>query len=168
MAVQAYTTDIVIRGSKADKYQELKLKYGFDLIDVYMMAGVIGFLNNKKDISKNDTETTANLPRNVLNNRADKIDVLSQIIWLSKEIEVDPDEAIKIAFEEKKEDGEKLDRRELFFDYSMGGIDILYDMLSNTDFDNQVNNLKNIIDKYSDQYDANEQTIDELLDREGF
>ena len=168
MAVQSYTTDIVIRGSKAEKYQELKIKYGFDLIDIFMMAGVIGFLNNKKDIPNNDSEATANLPRSVLNNRADKIDVLSQVIWLSKEIEVDPDEAIKVAFEEKKEEGEKLARRELFFDYSMGGIEILYDMLSNTDFDNQVNNLKKIIDKYSNEYDTNEQTIDELLDKEGF
>lgn len=168
MAVQAYITDIVIRGSKAEKFQELKIKYGFDLIDIYMMSGVIGYLNNKKDISSNDSDSTANLPRSVLNNRADKIDVLSQVIWLSEEIEIDPDEAIKIAFEEKKEEGKKLIRRELFFDYAMGGIEILYDMLSNTDFDNQVNNLKNIIDKYSNEYDESEQTIDEILNKEGF
>ena len=168
MILQAYSSDIIIRGKKAEKYQELKIKYDFDLIDIYMMSGVLGYLNNKKDIQSNDSEATANLPRTTLNKRSDKIDFLCQVIYLINEIDIDPDNAVKVAFEEKKEDGDKLTRRDLFFDYAMGGIDILYEMLSNTDYDNQVNNLKNIIDKYMNANDTGEESIDDLLTQEGF
>ena len=168
MILQAYSSDIVIRGKKAEKYQELKIKYDFDLIDIFMMSGVLGFLNNKKDIQSNDSEATANLPRNTLNKRSDKIDSLCQIVYLINEIDVDPDNAIKVAFEEKKEEGDRLIRRDLFFDYAMGGIDILYDMLSKTDYDNQVNNLKSIIDKYTNESNIEEESLDDLLTKEGF
>lgn len=168
MILQAYTSDIVIKGKKAEKYQELKIKYDFDLIDIYMMSGIIGFLHNKKDIQENDSEATANLPRTTLNKRSDKIDILCQIIYLINEIDIDPDKAIKIAFETKKDDGDKLERRNLFFDYAMGGIDILYKILSNTDYDNQVNNLKNIIEKYTNETNIEEESLEDLLNKEGF
>ena len=45
-----FQTDIVIRGKKAEKYQELANKYGFLLVDIYMMSGVLGFINNQKDV----------------------------------------------------------------------------------------------------------------------
>ena len=50
----------------------------------------------------------------------------------------------------------------------MGGIDILYDMLSKTDYDNQVNNLKSIIDKYTNESNIEEESLDDLLTKEGF
>ena len=46
----AFQTDIVIRGRKAEKYQTLKNIYGWDLVDIYMMSGVLGFINNRKDV----------------------------------------------------------------------------------------------------------------------
>ena len=45
-----FQTDIVIRGKKAEKYQELANKYEFLLVDIYMMSGVLGFINNQKDV----------------------------------------------------------------------------------------------------------------------
>ena len=44
-----FQTDIVIRGKKAEKYQELANKYEFLLVDIYMMSGVLGFINNQKE-----------------------------------------------------------------------------------------------------------------------
>lgn len=167
MALNTYQTDIVIRGKKAEKYQEIKIKYEFELIDIYMISAVLGFLNNKKDIQMNDSNATANIPRTVLNNRSDKLDLLSQIILLHNEIEINPDEAVKIAFEEKKEDGEKLQRRELFYEYSLGGIDILYDLLSNTEYGNQIENLRKIVDKYSTSSTERVETADDIFAKEG-
>ena len=82
-----FQTDIVIRGKKAEKYQELANKYEFLLVDIYMMSGVLGFINNQKDVQDNESSITANIPRNVLQSRADKIDFLYQVVALSEEID---------------------------------------------------------------------------------
>lgn len=164
-----FQTDIVIRGKKAEKYQELKQKYGFDLVDIYMMSGVLGFINNKKDIPDSDSNVTANLPRNVLQGRSNKIEFLYEIITLSEEIDVDADNAIRLAFEDNSiENPKKLYKKELFDDYAMGGIDILYEMLSDVVYDKQIDNLKIILDKFSDFSGIkDEKTTDEIFESEG-
>ena len=115
-----FSTDIVIKGKKAEKYQGLKNKYGFDLVDIYMMSGVLGFINNRKDGQDNDNMVTANLPRNVLQNRSDKIDFLYQVVTLSEEIDLDAEKAMKLAFEENSiTNPQKMYKRELFDDYAI-------------------------------------------------
>lgn len=123
----SFNTDIVIRGSKAEKYIELNTKYGFLYIDTYMMSGVLGFLNNKKDTNENDDKSsvpkTANIPRTVLNSRSDKIDFLCEIITLHEELDINEEQAMKLAFEDiKTTDAKKLERLETFNDYAMGGM----------------------------------------------
>ena len=163
-----FQTDIVIRGKKAEKYQELANKYEFLLVDIYMMSGVLGFINNQKDVQDNESSITANIPRNVLQSRADKIDFLYQVVALSEEIDVDAENAMKLAFEENSiENPKKLYKRELFDDYAMGGIDILYDMLSDVVFDKQVDNIKDILDKFYEKSYLGQKTIDDILEEEG-
>ena len=163
-----FSTDIVIKGKKAEKYQGLKNKYGFDLVDIYMMSGVLGFINNRKDVQDNDNMVTANLPRNVLQNRSDKIDFLYQVVTLSEEIDLDAEKAMKLAFEENSiTNPQKMYKRELFDDYAMGGIDILYNLLSDVVYDKQVDNIKDILDKFYEQSNLGEKSIEDILEEEG-
>ena len=165
-----FQTDIVIRGKKAEKYQELANKYEFLLVDIYMMSGVLGFINNQKDVQDNESSITANIPRNVLQSRADKIDFLYQVVALSEEIDIDAENAMKLAFEENSiENPKKLYKRELFDDYAMGGIDILYDMLS----DDYVQDILKyipasefwaLIEDAKDAGDTAEQFVDRIRD----
>lgn len=164
----SFQTDIIIRGKKAEKYQMLKNIYGWDLVDIYMMSGVLGFINNKKDIQDSDSKSVANLPRTVLNNRSNKIDFLCEVITLSEEIESDSDNAIKLAFEDNSiSQPKKIYKQELFDDYAMGGIDILYDMLSNIDYENQVDNIHAIIERFVGYSNIGRKTIEEILDEAG-
>lgn len=163
-----FSTDIIIKGKKAEKYQELKNKYSFDLVDIYMMSGVLGFINNRKDVQDNDNTVTANLPRNVLQNRSDKIDFLYQVVTLSEEIDLDAEKAMKLAFEENSiTNPKKMYKRELFDDYAMGGIDILYNLLSDVVYDKQVDNIKDILDKFYEQSNLGEKSIEDILEEEG-
>ena len=163
-----FQTDIVIKGKKAEKYQELSNKYGFLLVDIYMMSGVLGFINNQKDVADNDSNITANIPRNVLQSRSDKIDFLYQIVTLTEEIDVDAENAMKLEFEENSiANPKKLYKRELFDDYAMGGIDILYDMLSDVEFDKQVDNIKDILDKFFEKSNLGQKTVNDILEEEG-
>ena len=163
-----FLTDIVIRGKKAYKYQELKNIYNFELVDIYMISGVLGFLHNKKDVQDNDGTLTANIPRTVLERRSKKINFLYEIITLHEELDVDPDRAMQLAFEiNSVEHPVKMYKKELFDDYALGGIDILYDMLSNVTYDRQVDNIKNILDKYSESYTVNQKTTNDIFEAEG-
>ena len=164
-----FPTDIVIRGTKAKKYQELKAKYGFELVDIYMMSGVLGFINNKKDIQDLNGEITANIPRSVLQRRSEKIDFLYQIIVLYNEVDIDTEKAIHYAFEENvKQTNKKIYKKDLFDDYALGGIDLLYDMLSNIEYDREVDNLKDIVDRYQKGIESSlYETTDEIFDKQG-
>ncbi|MDD4623797.1 MAG: hypothetical protein PHX40_00210 [Bacilli bacterium] len=164
----SFQTDMIIKGKKAEKYQELKSKYGFDLVDIYMMSGVLGFINLSKDVSEGDSNITANLPRTVLNNRSSKIDFLFEIITLSEELDVNADNAIKLAFEDSSiENQKKMHKRELFDDYALGGIDILYSMLSDVTYDKQVENIKDIIERFFENSNLNQKTVEEIFEEEG-
>lgn len=164
-----YTRDIVLIGSKAEKFQQLKSIYGWDLVDIYMMAAVLGFINNKKDIMEKDKDVSANLPRNVLSSRASKIEFIKEIITLSNELGTGDDEkAMKLAFETNSiEDTSNLYKDDLFNDYVMGGIDILYNMLSNVVYDNQLDNLKDIIERFFANSNVSKKNINDIFDEEG-
>ena len=161
-----FATDILIRGSKGEKYQELKAKYGFDLVDIYMMSGVLGFMNHKKGLPENGP-VTANLPRNVLTLRSEKINFLYEIITLNEEIDSDAENAMKLAFQVNSVENPKTYKRDLFDDYMYAGIDILYDMLSKIPYDNQVDNIKEILDKYSGDDSISQKTAVEVFEAEG-
>lgn len=163
-----FRTDIIIRGKKGEKYQEIKTKYGFDLVDIYMMSGVLGFINNKKDIQETEGNITATLPRTVLQRRYQKIEFLYQIVTLNNEIDIDVENAIKLAFEEDTiEQPKKLYKKELFDDYAMGGIDILYNMLADITYDKQVDNIKEIMDKFLENSNIEEKTIADIFEEAG-
>lgn len=54
----------------------------------------------------------------------------------------------------------------LFDDYAMGGIDILYDMLSKIDYENQVDNIRDIIERYIDYSNIENKSLQEILEEE--
>ena len=49
----------------------------------------------------------------------------------------------------------------------MGGIDILYDMLSDVEFDKQVDNIKGILDKFFEKSNLGQKTVNDILEEEG-
>lgn len=165
----SFNTDIVIKGSKAEKYQELNTKYNFTFIDTYMLSGVLGFLNNKKDTNDANTNATANIPRTVLNSRSDKIDFLCEIIILNEELEANEEQAMKLAFEDSTlTNPKKLTRLETFNDYAMGGIDILYDMLCSIEkYGDPVDKFKNALDMYLPNEDIGKKTADQIFEEAG-
>lgn len=163
-----FQTDILIRGKKAEKYQELKAKYNFELVDIYMISGVLGFINNQKDINENDSPVVANLPRSVLQKRSEKIEFLCEIITMSDEIEIDSENAMRLAFEDSSsENPKKLYKRELFDEYAMGGIDIFYKMMSDVTYDKQVDNIRDIIEKFIDNSNVTRRTSLDIFEEEG-
>ncbi len=163
-----FSTDIVIRGNKAEKYQELKSKYDFELIDTFIISAALGFINNKKDIQSKDSDVTANIPRTVLNSHSALIDDICEYIVLYEDIESDEEQAIKTAFADSSlENAVKLEKLERFIDYSYGGIDILYDELTSDKYADAVDGMKNLLDKYINKSSINIKTTDEIFEEFG-
>lgn len=169
----SFNSDIVIKGKKAEKYQELNARFGnkdvFTFIDIYMMSGILGYLSKKKDINEADSNATANIPRTVLNSRSEKIDFLCELITLEEELDVSEEQAMKLAFEDAPANSkEKLHRFESFNDYAMGGVDVLYNMLLNEKkYDDPVDSFKATLDMYLPNKDINKKTADEIFDEVG-
>lgn len=165
-----FQSDIVIKGDKARKMQELRTLYGFELYDIYLISAVIGFRNHKTDSQSKDPDNkyTANIPRTVLIKRAEKMDFVSKVMVLTEQINTDSKKAMDLAFEESTaNEPKKLYRMDLFNEYALGGIDIFYDMISKVSYENQVDNLKNILDTYNSEDDSNKK-IEDVLEKEGF
>ena len=160
-----FSNDIILKGDIGKKYQELKAMYGFELIDIYMISGVLGFMSHKKGVPT-DGPVTATIPRNTLTSRSEKIDFLYQVVTLNEEIEADTENAMKLAFQVNSVENPKTYKKDLFDDYAYGGINILYDMLSNIPYDNQVDNIKEILDKYTVGNDS-QKTADDIFAAEG-
>ena len=165
----SFSTDIVIKGKKAEKYQELNTKYGLLFIDIYMMSGALGFLNKKKDTNEADSSATANIPRTVLISRSEKIDFLCELITLDEELEVNEEQAMKLAFEDAPANSkEKLLRFETFNDYAMGGIDCLYDLLcKEKKYGDPVDSFKAALDMYLPNEQIGKKTADEIFEEAG-
>lgn len=160
----SFATDIVIRGSKAEKYQELKSKYGFELIDTFIISAALGFINNKKDIPSKDSAVTANIPRTVLNSHSSQIDDICEYIVLSEDLEANEDLAIKVAFEDSSlENASKLEKLERFIDYSYGGIEILYEELTSDKYADSIDGMKNLLDKYISSANIQVKTPEEIF-----
>ena len=103
-----------------------------------------------------------------MQSRSERIDFLYQIVTLSEEIDLNSEKAMKLAFEENSiTNPKKMYKRELFDDYAIGGIDILYNLLSDVVYDKQVDNIKDILDKFYEQSNLGEKSIEDILEEEG-
>lgn len=161
----SFSTDIIIKGSKAKKYQELKIRYGFELIDIFIISATLGFINKRKGVQEKDGNETANIPRVVLTSHERLIDEICEYIVLSEDLDAGEEEALKTAFaDSSQKDSKRLEKLERFIDYSYGGIDILYDELVSDKYADAVDGMKNLLDKYLDKSSISTKTTEEIFE----
>lgn len=132
-----FTTDIVIKGDAARKFQELKQKYSFDYIDSYLYSATLS-INEKgaedsgiSDNTSPNQEAEINIPRNVLMSRGDIIDLVSTVIVLASSSGESSDEVLQNAFEETSDDAKTTFRYKRLHEHALKGIHILYNNMLN-------------------------------------
>lgn len=137
--------DLFFYGETSMKIKALKDESGiFERnLDVYLAAGVVGAIYNRKDImfkidaeKNNESKTTINASQ-LLGAESTRIKFLTSLIFMieSHDKDYDENELLKLAFSDwfntssNEKISEDKDKYKLFNEYVVGGIDILYDKI---------------------------------------
>jgi hypothetical protein len=159
----------IIFSYKADKFRKVvELFDSLRQIDVYLLAGMIGVLNDQKDQEKQTGVDSINIPRNILNLPSLKLEFLMSTVYLIKSGQnIDDRDLLKNAFETNDFGSVafgKLERVELFHQYALGGIDILYSKIVEASNESSFEPIDILMDFYEELYNK----IDSELVLENF
>lgn len=147
----------IIFNYKADKFRKVvDLFDSLRQIDVYLLAGMIGVLNDQKDQEKQAGTDSLNIPRDVLHNPGLKLEFLMSTVYLIKSGHNNDDrDLLRNAFETNDFGSvafRKLDRVELFHQYALGGIDILYTKIVEASAVSSIEPIDILMDFYEELY----------------
>lgn len=149
-----FNSELTIKGEYSLKMSEIKAKYSFTYIDIFLYSILLGidhksFINKYSD-NDNSIEETASIPRSVLINSQDILNNIFAIAVLKRNEDNINEEILKIAFEDKDDDYKSFEKFKCSFNYALGGINILYTMLIPNDgvVKDEITILNGILDKY--------------------
>lgn len=142
----------------------LKLKLFDSNVKLYVIAPMIGFLFNVKGTkNRNSDVADQNIFVEQLLSYSENLKyVFRNILLLDKNYEPDEEKRIDKAF---KNFGQNADDMELFEEYVLGGIDVLYEKLifkKTTDTSDYIMNLYDFIDEFEDRFNSEIKNIDIL------
>lgn len=149
-----FNSELVFKGDTARKMIEIKNKYSFIYMDIFLYSILLGIDNNlyteKSNESDQNNDESASIPRNVLVNSQDILNNICAIAILKKYEKNLDEDILKIAFEDKDEDYKSVEKFKCSFNYALGGINKLYTMLIPNDgvIKDEISILNGILDKY--------------------
>ena len=131
-------------------------------IDVYMLAPIIGLLNNRKGFhdSSDDSKDTAGMLAEVLIKNQSKLKYIYRlIILLDDTSDITTDQKINRAFREENNEESIAEGMKIFNEYFLGGLEVLNEefVTSCTTDDDFINRIYSFVEEFK-----NEQSIDSL------
>ena len=127
-----YEKDIIITGTHASYIKEMKEVAGLFArnLDIYMLAPIMGFLNNRKGQKNNEGGEKSTIQAQQLSNVKEDCELIYRLIILLDGDDIDKDERLNRAFrydsdvEKKKEFDNAM---EIYNEYVLGGIEYMYE-----------------------------------------
>ena len=127
-----FEKDIIITGTHAKYIKEMKEVAGLFArnLDIYMLAPIMGFLNNRKGQKNNEGGEKSTIQAQQLSNVKEECEILYRLIILLDGDDIDKDERLNRAFrydsdvEKKKEFDNAM---EIYNEYVLGGIEYMYE-----------------------------------------
>lgn len=163
-----FNGDYQFKGSHAEKANRLVTTFNGNnslfnrLLDVYLLAPIIGFLYNRSSPIDNNGKPV-NILFDAMSKEQNKLWLNYRLIMLlDKQYEADFDKRVDKAFRNYGKESSQPDE-EKYEEYVRGGVDVLYEKLiepSNTEED-YLKNLFDFIDEFENRYG---QSTDEILD----
>jgi hypothetical protein len=149
---------------KADKFRKIvEMFESFRQIDVYLLAGMIGVINDVKSQDRQEGTDALNIPRNVLHNPGLKLEFLMSTVYLIKSShDLEDRDLLRNAFETNDYSDvsfRQLDRVALFHEYALGGIDILYTKIVEQSNESTLEPVDILIDYYEELYNKVESDL---------
>ena len=127
-----FEKDIIITGTHASYIKEMKEVAGLFArnLDIYMLAPIMGFLNNRKGQKNNEGGEKSTIQAQQLSNVKEDCELVYRLIILLDGDDIDKDERLNRAFrydsdvEKKKEFDNAM---EIYNEYVLGGIEYMYE-----------------------------------------
>ena len=127
-----FEKDIIITGTHASYIKEMKEVAGLFArnLDIYMLAPIMGFLNNRKGQKNNEGGEKSTIQAQQLSNVKEDCELIYRLIILLDEDDIDKDERLNRAFrydsdvEKKKEFDNAM---EIYNEYVLGGIEYMHE-----------------------------------------
>lgn len=127
-----FEKDIIITGTHAKYIKEMKEVAGLFArnLDIYMLAPIMGFLNNRKGQKNNEGGEKSTIQAQQLSNVKEDCELIYRLIILLDGDDIDKDERLNRAFrydsdvEKKKEFDNAM---EIYNEYVLGGIEYMYE-----------------------------------------
>ena len=127
-----FEKDIIITGTHASYIKEMKEVAGLFArnLDIYMLAPIMGFLNNRKRQKNNEGGEKSTIQAQQLSNVKEACELIYRLIILLDGDDIDKDERLNRAFrydsdvEKKKEFDNAM---EIYNEYVLGGIEYMYE-----------------------------------------
>ena len=127
-----FEKDIIITGTHASYIKEMKEVAGLFArnLDIYMLAPIMGFLNNRKGQKSNEGGEKSTIQAQQLSNVKEDCELIYRLIILLDGDDIDKDERLNRAFrydsdvEKKKEFDNAM---EIYNEYVLGGIEYMYE-----------------------------------------
>ncbi len=127
-----FEKDIIITGTHASYIKEMKEVAGLFArnLDIYMLAPIMGFLNNRKGQKNNEGGEKSTIQAQQLSNVKEDCELIYRLIILLDGDDIDKDERLNRAFrydsdvEKKKEFDNAM---EFYNEYVLGGIEYMYE-----------------------------------------
>ena len=157
-----FKKEFEFRGKHARMVGELWITNDYEhtyfrrLIDVYLVAAIIGFrVDRKVEVDYSPTESKSIFPEQMIGAKEDLDFIMQMIVMLENKEGISSEESVKKAFKvvETKEEFEYY--RDLFSSYVRGGVEELYERLvlhkSEIDeefYDEKTANLMGLLDRF--------------------
>lgn len=134
-------------------------------VDVYMLAPIIGLMNNRKgEINPQDEnkDTAGMLAEILIKNQARLKYTYRLIILLDDTTDISKEERINRAFREDLNEASVLEGMKTFNSYFLGGLEVLYEtfVLSCTTDDDYITRIYEFVDEFKNEQDIDSLEID--------
>lgn len=127
-----FEKDIIITGTHAKYIKEMKEVAGLFArnLDIYMLAPIMGFLNNRKGQKNNEGGEKSTIQAQQLSNVKEDCELIYRLIILLDGDDIDKDERLNRAFRydsdvERKKEFENA--MEIYNEYVLGGIEYMHE-----------------------------------------
>ena len=127
-----FEKDIIITGTHASYIKEMKEVAGLFArnLDIYMLAPIMGFLNNRKGQKNNEGGEKSTIQAQQLSNVKEDCELIYRLIILLDGDDIDKDERLNRAFRydsdvERKKEFENA--MEIYNEYVLGGIEYMHE-----------------------------------------
>lgn len=170
-----FQKDYSFRGSHAEKVNRLTFQFDDNSaskifnrnIDVYILAPLIGFLYGRKSfLDKSSNDTTKILAGQLYSEELILKYNYKLILLLDEKYESNFENRINKAFRNYgNESKETLDDEQLYENYVLGGVDVLYEKLIEkyNNSEDYINNLYDFLEEFHERYN-NTVTKDQIID----